>query len=71
MNSDLVAKARADGLNLSAIAEDAVAAALARQVRETWEAEIAEACAAHGRYLEEYGSLGELLRAQDLADDAE
>lgn len=61
LNSDLVAKARAEGLNLSALAEDAVASALAKRAREKWDAEIAEACRAHDRYLEEYGSLWELL----------
>jgi antitoxin CcdA len=63
MNADLVEKARAGGLNLSALAEAAVAAELARRARERWDAEIAEACAAHERYLEEYGSASELLRA--------
>jgi antitoxin CcdA len=63
MNSDLVAKARAKGLNLSALAEKAVAAELIRSAREQWDAEIAEACAAHARYLEEYGSASDLLRA--------
>jgi antitoxin CcdA len=63
MNSDLVAKARAKGLNLSALAEKAVAAELDRSAREQWDAEIAEACAAHKRYLEEYGSASDLLRA--------
>ena len=61
LNSDLVAKARAEGLNLSALAEDAVASALAKRAREKWDAEIAEACRAHDRYLEEYGSLWELV----------
>lgn len=70
LNADLVAKARDAGLNLSAIAEEAVATALARRARENWEAEIAAACAAHDRYLEQYGSLGEILRGQDLADGA-
>ena len=64
LNSDLVAKARAENLNLSAIAEDAIAKALARRARERWDAEIAEACMAHDRYLEKHGSLGELLQAQ-------
>ena len=71
LNSDLVAKARAEGLNLSALAEDAVASALARRAREKWEAEIAEACRAHDRYLEEYGSLWSLLHEDSGADAAE
>ena len=64
MNGDLVEKARAKGLNLSALVEKAVAAELVRSAREQWDAEIAEACAAHERYLEEYGSASDLLRAQ-------
>lgn len=64
LNSDLVHRARAEGLNLSAIAEEAVAAALARRAREKFDAEIAQACRAHDAYLAEYGSLGEALRNQ-------
>lgn len=71
LNADLVAKARAEGLNLSSIAEDAVAAVLSRRARKRWDAEIAEACAAHERYLERYGSLAETLQSQYEADCAE
>ena len=63
LNGDLVEKARAEGLNLSALAEGAVAAELGRRARARWDAEIAEACAAHDRYLEEYGSASELIWA--------
>jgi antitoxin CcdA len=70
VNSDVLAKARAEGLNLSAIAEAAIAAELARRARERWDAEVAEACAAHGRYLDEYGSLTDLVLAQQEADAA-
>ena len=68
MNGDLVEKARAEGLNLSALAEGAVSAELTRRARERWNAEIAEACAAHERYLAEYGSASDLLRAHLGAD---
>ena len=63
LNSDLVARARAQGLNLSSLAEEAVAIALARITREKFEAEIAQACCAHERYLAEYGGLGDAVRA--------
>jgi post-segregation antitoxin (ccd killing protein) len=63
MNGDLVEKARAEGVNLSALAERAIVTELARRARERWDAEIAEACAAHGRYLAECGSASDLLRA--------
>jgi antitoxin CcdA len=73
MNGDLVENAWAEGLNLSALAEQAVAAAFARRARERWDVEIAKACAAHERYLEEYGSASDLLRAHlevDCGHDA-
>jgi post-segregation antitoxin (ccd killing protein) len=63
LNGDLVARARAAGLNLSALTEEAVAAALARIAREKFVAEIAQACRVHEAYLAEYGSLGEAVRA--------
>ncbi len=69
LNSDLVVQARSAGLNLSALAEEAVAAALARRTREKLDAEILQACRVHDLYLAEYGSLGEAVRAG--ADAAE
>ena len=63
LNSDLLARARAEGLNLSALAEQAVTAELARIAREKFEAEIAQACRTHDDYLAEYGSLGDAMRA--------
>jgi antitoxin CcdA len=64
LNSDLVAQARAAGLNLSALAEEAVAAALDRITRAKLAAEIAQACRIHEVYLAEYGSLGESVREE-------
>ena len=69
LNGDLVARARAEGLNLSALAEQAVAAELARIAQEKLEAEIARACRVHEDYLAEYGSLGDAVRA--IADASE
>ena len=63
LNSDLVARARAEGLNLSALAEEAVATALARIAKARFEAEVAQACRVHDQYLAEYGSLGDAMRA--------
>ena len=63
LNSDLVARARAAGLNLSALAEEAVAIALGRIVQKKFEAEIAQACRVHEQYLAEYGSLADAVRA--------
>lgn len=69
LNSDLVVQARSAGLNLSALAEEAVAAALACRAREKLDAEILQGCRVHDLYLAEYGSLGEAVRAG--ADAAE
>lgn len=69
LNSDLAARARAEGLNLSALAEAAIAAELARIARRKFDAEIAEASRAHDEYLAEYGSLGDAIR--DMLDAAE
>jgi antitoxin CcdA len=68
LNSDLVARARVEGLNLSALAEDAIAAEIARRHRAKWDAEVKQACIAHEEYLKEYGSLGDILRANAEAD---
>ncbi len=68
LNSDLVTQARAEGLNLSALAEEAVAAALARRKKEKFAAEIAQACRAHDEYLAEYGSLADAVRASSDAE---
>ena len=65
LNSDLVTKARAEGLNISALAEQAVAAALLRKAREKLEAEVAQACRVHEQSLEEYGSLGDAVTRHD------
>jgi post-segregation antitoxin (ccd killing protein) len=63
ITSALLEKARAECLNLSALAEGAIATELARLARERWDTAIADACAAHERYLDEYGSASDLLRA--------
>ena len=69
LNSDLVARAKAEVLNLSALAEEAVTAALARVARARIEAEVAQACKAHERYLAEYGSLGDAVWAETESDE--
>jgi post-segregation antitoxin (ccd killing protein) len=68
LNSDLVAHARAEGLNLSSLAEEAVASALGRIAQKKFDAEIARACRIHEQYLAEYGNLGDAVRA--IADPA-
>ena len=63
LDSALVARARAEGLNLSAIAEAALATVLAQTARQKLAADIEQACRAHDLYLAEYGSLGEAVRS--------
>jgi antitoxin CcdA len=62
LNSDLIARARQEGLNLSAVAEEAMAAEMARRHRAKWDAEVKQACKAHDEYLAEFGSVGDILR---------
>ncbi len=64
LNGDLITRARVEGLNLSALAEQAVADALARCARDRLAAEIAQGCRVHEHYLAEYGSLGDAVRAE-------
>lgn len=68
LNGDLVMRAKAAGLNLSALAEEAVAAALAQRGREKMQADIAQACRVHEQYLVEYGSLGDAVRRDPGAE---
>jgi post-segregation antitoxin (ccd killing protein) len=64
-----VARAKAGGLNLSALAEEALAAVLTRIAWEEFAAEIAQTCRVHEQYLEEYGSLGDAVRAAARSAD--
>jgi hypothetical protein len=50
--------------NLSALAEETVAAALDRSARAKLAADIGQACRVHDVHLAEYGSLGEAVRAE-------
>lgn len=69
LNTDLVLRARTAGLDLSTLAEEAVAAALTAVAWYRLQAEIAQACQAHQLYLTEYGSLGDALRSSGGAAD--
>jgi antitoxin CcdA len=63
LNGDLVEKARAADLNLSAIAEQAIAQELRRILRERFREEIAQGVAEHEAYLREHGSFAEAVWA--------
>lgn len=69
LNSDLVEKARAARLNLSALAEAAISRELASIMAERLRAEIARSVEEHSAYLQQYGSLADAVRA--MAADPE
>lgn len=71
LNSDLLSKARACGLNLSGIAEEAIKLEVARVARERFEAEIRRSVEQHDAYLAEYGSFADAVRRSIAAEDAE
>lgn len=60
INSDLLAKARALKINLSATLETAVAERVSES--ERWKRENAAAIAAYNRWVQEHGSLGDALK---------
>jgi antitoxin CcdA len=62
VNSDLVAKAKEAGLNLSKISEEAITQVLVNYWRERIKAEIAEEMKAYDAYVAEHGSPTESLR---------
>jgi antitoxin CcdA len=65
LNSDLVARARAAHLNLSSIAEAAIARALAEETRRRFDQQIAQSVAEYHEYLAEHGSLTEAVWAME------
>ncbi len=71
LNSDLVVKARAENLNLSAIAEAAIGQALARAAEAKFRAEIAVSVAEYEAYLDEYGSFADAVRVMAEGVDGE
>ncbi len=71
LNSDLVARARAERLNLSAIAEAAIRRAVEERAAARFREEIAQSIAEHDAYLAEYGSFADAVRAMDGPDNGE
>jgi antitoxin CcdA len=68
----LIEQARRAGLNLSGVAETAIAAEVARLARERFAEEIRHGIKQHHRWLDEYGSLADEVRAaQDPGDSDE
>ena len=70
LNSDLVAKARQEQLNLSAIAEEAITRALGQAAKRRFEAEIARGIAEYEEFLAEYGSLTDAVQAMAESGEA-
>jgi antitoxin CcdA len=63
VNSDLLAKAREEDLNLSAVLEEALAEALRTRRREAWLAENGDAIEAYNARVEARGVFSEGLRS--------
>lgn len=67
LNGDLYAKAKAQGINASQVAEAALAEALAARLTEQVRAEIGQDLVAYNAYVDKHGSPAEMLR-EHLAD---
>ncbi len=63
INSDLMAKAKAAGLNVSAVSEAALAAALREKMRAALLAELAEDARLHDAHVARHGTFAEGLAA--------
>jgi len=63
LNGDLLARARAEKLNLSAIAEEAIGRAIAERAAARWREEIGRGVAQHEALLAEFGSFADAVRA--------
>ena len=62
LNADLYAKAKGAGINLSKVAEEAVAQALAERLAEQVKGEIRRDLGALNAFVETHGSFAEMVR---------
>ena len=62
LNSDLYAKAKAEGINMPRVAEAALAEALVLGLKKKVQAEIEQDLAAYNDYVDKHGSPAEMLR---------
>jgi antitoxin CcdA len=69
LNSDLYAKAKAEGINASQVAEAALAEALATQVARIAKVEIQHDLHAYNTYVEKHGAPAGMLRDHLAKDD--
>ncbi len=63
INSDLYARTKAEGINASKIAEQALAQELERKRRESFQADVARDVAAVDAYIKKHGSFSAGVRA--------
>lgn len=71
LNADLYAKAKGSGINLSKIAEEALAQALAQRLAEQANAEIERDLAALNAFVEAHGSFAEMVREHYAAAEGD
>jgi antitoxin CcdA len=71
VNADLYAKARAAGINLSRIAEEALAHALAQHLAERVRADIRQDLCALNAFVEAHGSFAEMVREHYASVDGD
>lgn len=62
LNEDLYRRAKSEGINASQIAEEALAAALAKRLSAKVKREIEQDLAAYNAYVEKHGSPARMLR---------
>jgi post-segregation antitoxin (ccd killing protein) len=72
LNADLYAKTKGAGINLSRVAEEALAEALARRLAEQVKADVLRDLGALDSFVEAHGSFAEMVRAHyaTVGDDA-
>ncbi len=68
LNADLCAKAKEAGINLSRVAEAALAQALLLRMTERMRTEIQRDLAAHDAFVEQHGSFARMVREHYAAD---
>ena len=71
INADLMARAKAEAINVSAIAERALAAELTERVRARLIEELKRGAEAHDAFVAEHGSFADQVRAHLEAEEAE
>jgi post-segregation antitoxin (ccd killing protein) len=71
LNADLYAKAKCAGINLSKVAEEALAQALAQRLAEQARADVRQDLAALGAFVEAHGSFAEMVREHYATSDSD